>query len=99
MTSASRGRAREIAERAAPTQSAGACSAPPSDVWRVGYSALAAAGVRPAGAICAAFAEVVPRSRQSRPIMTAGYARAAAGRRPDGPAGPTAEIRPTVQPG
>src|SRR5699024_1338796 len=74
-TSISGGSARAIAERAARTQSAGACSAPPPGRWRVGYSALVLTIVRPPRSISAAFAEVVARSRQSRPIMRAGYAR------------------------
>ena len=79
-TPAAGGRVRAIAVRAARTQSAGSCSAPPSAVWRVGYSALAAARVRPERSSRAAFAEVVPRSRQSRPVMAEAYAGAGRGR-------------------
>src|SRR5699024_8365864 len=87
---------RAIAERAARTQSAGACSAPPPGRWRVGYSALVLTIVRPPRSISAAFAEVVPRSRQSRPIMTAGYARVVLARAGDDDR-PKTESRPTTR--
>src|SRR5690625_7543797 len=101
-TSISGGSARAIAERAARTQSAGACSAPPPGRWRVGYSALVLTIVRPPRSISAAFAEVVPRSRQSRPIMTAGYARVVSERagdddRPKTESRPTTDSRPTTR--
>src|SRR5690625_6265303 len=95
-TSISARGARALAERAARTHAAGACSAPPPGRWRVAYSALVLTIVRPPRSISAAFAEVVPRSRQSRPIMTAGYARVVSARAGDADR-PTTDSRPTTR--
>src|SRR5699024_8788315 len=73
-TSMAGGRTWTMALRAARTQSAGSCSQPPSGVWWRGESALAVARLRPSRSIRAAFAEVVPRSRERRAGMGSGYA-------------------------